>query len=185
VSKEERKEWQGQTRAMMKGEEQLMSRVVKVALLAALMLALSAGVALAATIVGTENDDSIDGTGDSDQIFVLEGDDFVDAFGGDDEVYGNEDDDFLIGAEDSDKVFGNTGKDEVDLESFDTSGSTDEGFGGAQNDTVFAQDGNFDAIDCGPGTRDTVFLDRGLDTRTRCESVNPAGVASEPPAAQR
>ena len=159
-----------------------MSRIVKVALLAALILALSAGVALAATMVGTAGPDSISTgfTGENDQIFLLEGNDSVDPFDGNDEVYGNENNDNLQGAEDSDKVYGNTGKDQINLASHDTSGSSDQGFGGAGNDTVFAQDGNFDAIDCGAGTGDKVFLDVGLDTQTKCEQVNPASVASEP-----
>ncbi len=166
-----------------------MSRVVKVALLAALMLALSAGVALAATIVGTENNDTIivGFTGESDQIFALEGKDFVDPYDGDDEVYGNEGNDTLKGAEHSDNVYGNSGKDQVDLDANDTSGSTDAGFGGKGNDTVFAQDGNFDEIDCGAGTSDVAFLDVGLDTRTNCESVNPTSVTAPeaPPALER
>jgi Ca2+-binding RTX toxin-like protein len=159
--------------------------LVKVALLAALILALSAGVALAATIVGTAgpNSISVGFTGENDQIFVLEGNDSVDPYDGNDEVYGNENNDTLYGAEDSDKVYGNTGRDTVDLDSLDTSGSSDQGFGGAGNDTIYAQDGNFDAINCGAGT-DTVFLDQA-DSRTGCESVNPTSVASEPPAPPR
>jgi Ca2+-binding RTX toxin-like protein len=165
-----------------------MSRLVKVALLAALMLALSAGVALAATLVGTPGSDNISGTFERDQIFTLEGNDTVDAFNGNDDVYGNENNDNLIGAEDSDKVFGNTGPDTIDLVSNDVpdefpSAPSDQGFGGAGNDRVFAQDGNFDAINCGAGT-DTAFVDPG-DSRTACESINPAGVASEPPTPPR
>jgi Ca2+-binding RTX toxin-like protein len=167
-----------------------MSRLVKVALLAALMLALSAGVALAATIVGTENNDTIvtSSTGENDQIFALEGKDWVDPFDGNDDVYGNEgNDDPLRGAEDSDRVYGNSGNDIVDLAAFDTPGSSDQGFGGKGKDRVFAQDGNFDAIDCGAGTSDVAFLDVGLDTQTNCESVNPTSVTAPeaPPALER
>jgi Ca2+-binding RTX toxin-like protein len=159
-----------------------MSRLVKVALMSALMLALSAGVALAATLVGTPGPDSFGcgTTSGDDQIFTLEGNDFVDACTGNDEVYGNENNDELVGAEDSDKVHGNTGKDTIDLDSFDTSGSSDQGFGGKGNDTVFAQDNHFDAIDCGASTGDKVFLDAGLDTQTNCEQVVTSSAASEP-----
>jgi Ca2+-binding RTX toxin-like protein len=175
---------------MTTGEEQLMSRVIKVALLAALMLALSAGVALAATIVGTAGNDSIvvGFTGESDQIFALEGKDSVDPYDGNDDVYGNEgNDNTLYGAEDSDRVYGNSGSDTIDLDSNDTAGSSDQGFGGKGNDTVFAQDGNFDAIDCGAGASDVAFLDVGTDTQTNCESVNPTSVAAPeaPPASKR
>jgi Ca2+-binding RTX toxin-like protein len=175
---------------MTTGEEQLMSRVVKVALLAALMLALSAGVALAATIVGTAGNDSISVgfTGENDLIVVLEGKDFVDPYDGNDTVYGNEGNDIVTGAEDSDTVYGNTGRDTVDLAYEDTiAGSTDQGFGGKGNDQIGAQDGNFDAIDCGAGDSDVAFTDVGLDTQTNCESVNPTSVAAPeaPPASKR
>jgi Ca2+-binding RTX toxin-like protein len=145
------------------------SRLIKVTLFAALMLALSAGAALAATLVGTPGPDSISGTWEDDQIFTLEGNDYVDT---------------LLGAEDSDKVYGNTGSDIVDLDSFDTVGSSDQGFGGAGNDTVYAQDGNFDSINCGAGANDKVYKDPG-DTQTGCELVNPLSAASSSPAAKR
>src|SRR5215210_4771879 len=99
----------------------------------------------------------------------MKGKDFVDPYDGNDEVYGNENNDTLYGAEDSDKVYGNTGSDIVNLQSLDTPGSSDQGLGGAGNDTVYAQDGNFDAINCGAGAGDKVFLDQGQDSQTGCE----------------
>jgi hypothetical protein len=154
------------------------SRLIKVTLFAALMLALSAGAALAATLLGTPGPDSISGTSEPDLIVALEGDDFVDAFGGSvDVIYGNENSDELLGAEDDDKVYGNTGPDTINLATFDTAGSFDQGFGGAGNDLVLAQDGNFDAINCGGGTGDIVHKDPG-DSAVGCESVNPTSASA-------
>jgi hypothetical protein len=155
-----------------------MRRVVIIAVVAALMLALTAGVAWAQGIVGTPNDDTLFGTADPDQILALEGDDFSDGFLGDDIIVGNEDNDNLLGAEDSDDVNGGDGSDTVDLVSFDTAGSVDSGKGGKGNDIVQAKDGNEDIINCGPGKKDKVFFDVGLDSITRCEVKNPSSGAA-------
>lgn len=160
------------------------SRIAVVVALAALFATVSAGVVLAATIPGTAGVDTIQPgfTGQNDQIFALEGNDFVDGFDGNDEVYGNENNDTLRGAEDSDKVYGNTGNDSIDLQSFDSAGSVDQGFGGAGNDTINAKDGNVDNIDCGGGTQDTAFFDVGVDTiKANCELKNPATAAAATP----
>jgi Ca2+-binding RTX toxin-like protein len=151
-----------------------MSKVMKVLALGALILVLSAGTALAATLVGTEGDDNISGSGVADQIFTLEGNDTVDGMGGNDEIYGNENNDFLIGAEGSDTVYGNTGNDAIDLASFDIPGDRDEGYGGKGNDTIGARDSNFDLVNCGAGGSDVVFFDKGIDSvAANCETRNP------------
>jgi len=155
-----------------------MRRVVIIAVVAALMLALTAGLAWAQGIVGTPNDDSLFGTADPDQVVALEGDDVVDGFPGNDKILGNEDEDNLLGAEDSDDVNGGDGNDTVDLVSFDTAGSVDSGKGGDGNDIVQAQDGNKDIINCGRGKKDKVFFDVGLDSVTRCEVTNPSSGAA-------
>jgi Ca2+-binding RTX toxin-like protein len=172
------------TRERIETKEKNMRRMMMMAIAGALMLALTAGAAWAATIIGTPGPDSISVgfTGESDQIFTLEGNDFVDPYDGNDQVYGNENNDNLQGAEDSDKVYGNTGSDTIDLQSNDTPSlfstpTSDAGYGGAGNDTVLAQDGNFDAINCGAGASDKVFKDPG-DTQTKCESVNPTSASA-------
>ena len=150
-----------------------MSRVMKVVVLGAMFVVLSAGTALAATLVGTAGDDNISGSGVSDQIFTLEDNDTVDGMGGN-EIYGNENNDNLIGAEGSDTVYGNTGNDAVDLASFDIPGDRDKGYGGKSNDTIGARDGNFDIVNCGEGGSDVAFFDAGIDqVAANCESRNP------------
>jgi hypothetical protein len=162
-----------------------MSRTVKLILMGALMLALAAGAALAAAplicpsggglCVGTPEADTITGSGNVDQIFALEGDDFVDGWGGNDLIYGNEDADTLRGAEGSDVLRGNSGNDSIDAFSFDTTGSTDQIFGGGGNDEILAEDGNVDSIDCGAGLLDRAFMDPTKDTVTGCELVSSSG----------
>jgi Ca2+-binding RTX toxin-like protein len=151
----------------------------------ALMLALAAGAALAGPplicpsgglCVGTPQPDTITGSGNVDQIFALEGNDFVDGWGGNDLIYGNEDADTLRGAEQSDVVHGNTGDDSIEADINDTAGSTDQSFGGAGNDTIHAQDGNVDSIDCGAGLLDQAFKDP-IDTVTGCELVSSSSAA--------
>ena len=163
-----------------------MSRTAKLILMGALMLALAAGAALAGPpllcpsggglCVGTPQPDTITGSGNVDQIFALEGNDFVDGWGGNDLIYGNEDADTLRGAEQSDVVHGNTGDDSIEADYLDTAGSTDRSFGGDGNDTIHAQDGNVDSIDCGAGLLDQAFTDP-IDTVTSCELVFPSSAA--------
>ena len=106
----------------------------------------------------------------------MEGNDFVDGWGGNDLIYGNEDADTLRGAEQSDVVHGNSGDDSIEADINDTAGSTDRSFGGAGNDTIHAQDGNVDSIDCGAGLLDQAFTDP-IDTVTGCELVSPLSAA--------
>ena len=56
----------------------------------------------------------------------------------------------------------------------------DYGFGGNGNDTIEANDGNKDIIDCGEnrGDKDTVFFDVGIDTIKNCEERNPTTTSS-------
>jgi len=55
---------------------------------------------------------------------------------------------------------------------------------GTGNDTIHAQDGEVDSIDCGPGT-DTVWAD-AQDTLVHCEVVKlPPGDTSKPPGGQK
>jgi hypothetical protein len=177
-------------------------RVVLLVGAMALALVMIGGVALAKTVTcttdpckGTSGDDQITGTNNAETIKALAGDDsvfarggkdivyggdgndFVDGFGGNDRVHGGDGDDTLLGAEASDMVRGRGGDDTIDAARFDTPGSEDLSSGGRGNDTIFAQDGNKDVIDCGKGKRDTVFFDEGLDTIKNCEIKNPTTVS--------
>jgi Ca2+-binding RTX toxin-like protein len=153
-------------------------RPVALFVVSVLLVALSAGAALAANVNGTSGNDiigpdpfngvSLQG---NDTIRALQGNDTVDGVTGDDDIFGDQGEDNLIGAEHSDTVDGGNGKDIIDLAQFDTDGSHDEGLGGNGDDPVQAKDGNHDVIDCGNG-KDTVFYDQGIDSITKCEVLN-------------
>jgi Ca2+-binding RTX toxin-like protein len=135
-----------------------------------LLVALTAGVALAANINGTANADLIGPapfngtslTGD-DVIRALAGNDRVDAFTGNDKIFGSDGDDELLGAEGNDNVKGETGDDTIDLAVFDTPNALDKGYGGDGDDVFTAEDGNKDLINCGLGDDTVLSFDNGLD----------------------
>jgi Ca2+-binding RTX toxin-like protein len=136
-----------------------MRRTTTVALVAAVLLALTAAAALAATIddcpqndlqnydydcSGTDGDDTVNGTPGPDYMTGLKGKDTLNGFDGDDK----------IDAADYDK----------------TIPQEDTVSGGPGNDTIGANDGLTDHIDCGPGSRDIAYSDKGKDTvSSNCE----------------
>lgn len=82
--------------------------------------------------------------------------------------------------EDSDTVYGGKGNDVIDAARFDQplespDSPVDYSYGESGNDTIYAQDGNVDIIDCGENKKDkdTVYYDVGIDTVTNCEVENP------------
>ncbi len=129
------------------------------------MLALAGGMVLAesktcATLdcVGTREADTMTGRDNaSDRIAGMEGDDQIDGGGGD-TLYGDEGNDTIrdgSGALDVDIVYGDEGNDTIHVNEFN----------GAAGDTV----------NCGPGTKDRVFFDKGADTiHKSCEIRKPA-----------
>jgi Ca2+-binding RTX toxin-like protein len=157
--------------------------------------------------VGTNRDDLIDGTESSETINARAGDDLIAGnggndviygdngkdqgvgYGGNDTIYGGDGDDGIIGRamrgdEDSDTVHGGKGNDVIDAATFDDplesqDPPVDYSYGESGNDTIYAQDGNVDFIDCGETKggrteRDTVYYDEGIDTVTEnCEIKNP------------
>ena len=135
-----------------------------------LLVALTAGVALAANINGTANADLIGAgpykgtslSGD-DVIRALAGNDRVDAFTGNDTIFGSDGDDELLGAEGNDNVKGETGDDTIDLAVFDSPKALDKGYGGDGDDVFTAEDGNKDLINCGLGDDTVLSFDNGLD----------------------
>jgi hypothetical protein len=114
-----------------------------------LLLALSAGTALAATFFGTSASDNLNGTKGSDVIFGGADGDIVVGRGGDD---------VLHGGAGGDNVSGDTGKDVV--------------FGGLGADQLYADDGIRDVVYCGGGT-DTVFVDPIDYLAPSCEVDGP------------
>lgn len=131
-----------------------MTLLLKSIALAALICAVTAAVALAATITGTAGNDTLIGTPQADTISALDGNDVVfglagndtiDAGNGDDAVYG----DGRCPAGATDASYCSTGE---------TAGDGDDAIsGGDGNDRLFGQGGN-DAISGGNGAD---FIDGG------------------------
>ena len=125
-----------------------MRRVVQLAMLMGLMLALSAGVAYAAVIqcdgglcLGTPEDEIITGTNLADQIFGKGGDDTIYGLGQTDTLVGGGGNDTLYGGPGHDVLRGSSGDDDLYGGPDETRGPrlTDEYFCGAGIDTVHLQ----------------------------------------------
>ncbi len=132
-----------------------MGRTAKILVVAALMMVLSAGVALASSplvITGTEAGEQIKGTKAAETI---------DGLGGSDEITDG------LGR---DLVYGGTGAD--DLIGYGGDTSLDRFYGGRGNDIVQSRDvpAVKDVVSCGTGT-DTVYADKADVVRGNCERV--------------
>jgi Ca2+-binding RTX toxin-like protein len=131
-----------------------MWRTTTVTLVAAVLLALTAAAALAATInpincphyEDTSDRYDCEGTPDADTINGTSGLDYMAGFAGKDTLNGKAGDDKIDALEGEDIVSGGLG-----------------------NDTIAANDGLKDDIDCGPGSRDIVYSDKGTDSVSNCE----------------
>jgi Ca2+-binding RTX toxin-like protein len=149
-----------------------MRRTLFVIFAALLLLTLSAAVGSARdftgtsgadTIVGTKGNDNINGLGSNDDLTGGKGSDVIIGSGGDDTLVGGsagcapaDDTDHLYGRTGDDTIFGNCRSTEPD---FGPVGEAEDIiFAGAGNDTIYAQDGAEDDIDCGPGV-DTAYVD--------------------------
>jgi Ca2+-binding RTX toxin-like protein len=152
---------------------------------ASLLLALSAGVALARTligdgdpniIVGTDRADFIDGKGDDDQLFGKDGRDTILGRGGNDVIVGGRGPDRLVGGYGDDTIYGGGGNDAVN--------------GGPDDDIIVVSDdgtgpNSADQYACGGG-EDTVYA-RSADHSTlqdeqNCEHrLNPKDAPPTPP----
>jgi len=129
-----------------------MWRTTTVTLVAAVLLALAAGAALAATITcpnvapGSSSGYDCEDTTDDDTINGTSGPDVMRGFEGNDTLNGLD------------------GEDKIDaLNPYQEKG-VDTVLGGPGNDTIDANDGVTDKIDCGTGRRDIVYSDKGGDT---------------------
>jgi len=124
--------------------------------LALATIMLSGGVALARSIVGTENDDHLIGTKHADSIYALEGNDVVKGRQGNDTLYGGAGDDQVYGGRGNDKIFGRSG--------------VDKQYGGKGRDRIWSAGEQADVVDCGRGGRDWAEVD-SLDQVVNCERV--------------
>jgi Ca2+-binding RTX toxin-like protein len=136
-----------------------------------------------ATFVGGEGPDTfillftngtVEGRGGNDAIAGSDYADRIDGGTGDDQLSGGFGDDVITGGPGHDDIAG------------DRTASCEYGpvYGvctiGSGNDTIYAQDGEADKVDCGPGA-DTAYVD-AVDSVANCENVQTAP-ASVPPAA--
>jgi Ca2+-binding RTX toxin-like protein len=175
-------------------------RIPLIMAVGALLLVLSAGVALAhlnefycndknpdtPLCPGTDERDHIIGSINfpgTDDIYADDNDsdnrgsaDVVQGRDDDDIIRGQEGNDHLAGGPDDDTLYGNSGHDLIiDSES---TGDEDVAYGSAGDDNIDVKDGDGDDwVSCGKG-RDRVWFDSGDVIRGNCERKNPS---ADPP----
>lgn len=156
-----------------------MRRIPTVAVLAALMLALTATAAFAATRYGTPYGDALYGTNYADTMLGYGGADLMKGYGGDEAGWGDK----ILGGTGNDEVLGKGGDDAL----YSDSGNDRVYDGGLGNDLVQggygydilsgcpgadridAREGQKDTINvCGSSSGDVVYYDRGLDVLVGC-----------------
>ena len=157
------------------------------AVLSALMLALTATAAFAVTRYGTNYGDALYGTNYADTIYGYGGADLIYGYGGADTLYGGNEygwGDKILGGYGADRVLGQNGDDALYGDSGNDGvygGYGDDlvqgGYGydtlnaGPGADQINAQDGQRDTIElCGSGAYDVVYYDRGIDVLLGCAS---------------
>jgi Ca2+-binding RTX toxin-like protein len=134
----------------------------------ATMVVVSAGVALAANIIGTNGNDNCGAltpppSNNADNITLAGGDDQCNARGGADQVYGDSGDDQIQGGGATDDLYGGGGQNDVDGQ-------------GGNNDFVSVVDndsnaGFDDTAAGGSGTGDTCAVDDSSEADNTCENV--------------
>ena len=137
----------------MREREDEMKRVIMVLTVGALLLALTATVALAATRYGTNGDDLMYGTNGADRMYGRGGSDLMYGLAGNDLMYGGYGNDYVYGRDGNDSLYGRYGYDEIS--------------GGKGSDYIDTKDGKRDRVWCGPG-RDSFTVDK-LDVVSDCE----------------
>ena len=141
-----------------------MRRAVVLLVVVAAVLAMAGGVALAldknctgGDCIGTRGDDFIVGSTNLDRIVGMEGNDQVIGQEGSDEIYGDEGNDIITdnGTNiDFDTIYGDEGNDTIDMYELGVAGA--------------------DTVNCGPGKKDKVFFDKGIDViANNCEIRKP------------
>lgn len=136
------------------------------------------------TLIGSSGWDDMDGRQGDDRLFGNErGDsmlgDAYDAPGndtstdGDDLLRGGPGGEFMVGFGGDDKLYGGLGGDYIFAEESSANEGEDIVYGNEGNDYIEARDGVKDAINCGRGTMDVAFFDKGgIDTVKNCEYKN-------------
>jgi Ca2+-binding RTX toxin-like protein len=145
-----------------------MRRTAIVSIMAALMVALFVGVAVAASRDGTDDRDVIDGTKWADVISGLGGGDTLNGRGGKDVIKGGDGMDEVSGGDGADMVYGNAGDDYL-IDAPDENRDILRGGPGGDNVQVRDFPAVKDVVHCGSG-RDTAYVDK-LDVVHNCEIV--------------
>jgi RTX calcium-binding nonapeptide repeat (4 copies) len=177
-----------------------MRRVLLPLAITAMALVLGSGVALAATIVGTNGADTKRGTPTADKMYGLDGNDRLKGGKGRDEISGGAGGDILRGGAGNDVLWGGTGDDTLKTglggsnEAYGGPGpdliltaapstaadAADQIYAGSGDDVIRTEDGVYDYVDCGsferPGARtpddDLADIDLSLDdAAANCEEV--------------
>jgi Ca2+-binding RTX toxin-like protein len=124
--------------------------------------------------------DSVRGGGESDELHGGDGDDVLSGDGANepsrdmqDDIYGEGGNDTLDGEGGDNRYFGDIGADTIDA-AFSTQDGPNAAAGeiisgGPGNDTIFAEDGLSDTVNCGPGTKDRVKSHDPADEIADCE----------------
>ncbi len=113
-------------------------RLGAVAVLAAVLLALGAGVALAVTTVDTSGNDTLVGTSVQDSLYGHAGNDVLYGRAGNDYLYGETGDNKLYGEAGDDRLYGGTGTNEY----IDSGTGNDIIYSRAYKNLVYGLDGN-------------------------------------------
>ncbi|PSL17572.1 calcium-binding protein [Shimia abyssi] len=104
-----------------------------------------------AEIIGTPNDDILDGTNDDDTIKGLAGDDLIDGLDGDDFLRGDDGDDVVFGNDGNDSIFAGEADDGDDLQ---LGGDGDDEIGGNGGDDILIGDSHDGVMDFGDASDD-------------------------------
>jgi Ca2+-binding RTX toxin-like protein len=132
-----------------------MKRFTTLLALTALILALAASVAYAASIQCKSGPGDCNGTRAADTMRGTKGKDRMHGFQRGDEMTGRGGPDKLSGGPGADTITPGWGKDRV--------------FAGRGNDTIDSRDGQADQLVCGKGERDVVEVDETDSVGTTCE----------------
>lgn len=116
--------------------------------------------AIGRTIIGTDNQEVLNGTGFDDIIFARGGEDIVSGLAGNDRLMGEADADIMFGGTGNDRVIGGTGNDNV----WGDDGA-DVLFGDSGRQTAKRSDLGIDRLDGGRGN-DTLYTGDGDDFLT-------------------
>ena len=148
-----------------------MRRTILVMAMAALMVALTAGMALAVVKNGGPGDNTLRGTSAPDELNGNKGDDKLFGLGRQDVLSGGSGDDFIKGGAGRDSIFGGFAPVADDPDTPEEPTGDDTIFGGPGGDSISGGVGN-DAIhgDAGP---DEIFGNTGRDRIVVAEEVFP------------